>query len=255
MLAPVRPLRDPKTMLQEWAQGRGLPTPIYREVERKGPQHNPSSGFQSNCRTTRPPKAWASLNGRPSSRPRRRCWTVKALISMPMLEPAVRDQSPDGGATRCGFVALIGAPNAGKSTLINALVGSKVSIVTPKGPDHAVADPRHCASMVQAQLIFVDTPGIFRPRRRLDRAMVTTAWSGAHDADLVGLLIDAKRGADEDSENILARLADVRQRKVLILNKVDLVEKRGLLALAESLNGAGEVRSDLHDLGAVRRWR
>jgi GTP-binding protein Era len=161
---------------------------------------------------------------------------------MPMLEKGVRDESPDGGATRCGFVALIGAPNAGKSTLINTLVGSKVSIVTPK-VQTTRSLIRGIALDGPAQLIFVDTPGIFRPRRRLDRAMVTTAWSSAHDADLVGLLIDAKRGADEDSENILARLADVRQRKVLILNKVDIVEKRGLLALAESLNGRAKFES------------
>ena len=143
---------------------------------------------------------------------------------------------------RCGFVALIGAPNAGKSTLINTLVGSKVSIVTPK-VQTTRALIRGIALDGPAQLIFVDTPGIFRPRRRLDRAMVTTAWSSAHDADLVGLLIDAKRGADEDAENILERLADVRQRKVLILNKVDIVEKRGLLALAESLNARAKFES------------
>ena len=143
---------------------------------------------------------------------------------------------------RCGFVALIGAPNAGKSTLINTLVGSKVSIVTPK-VQTTRALIRGIALDGVAQLIFVDMPGIFRPRRRLDRAMVTTAWSSAHDADLVGLLIDAKRGADEDAENILGRLADVRQRKVLILNKVDIVEKRGLLTLAEGLNARAKFES------------
>jgi GTPase len=139
------------------------------------------------------------------------------------------------GATRCGFVALIGAPNVGKSTLINALVGSKVSIVTPK-VQTTRALIRGIAIEGRSQLIFVDTPGLFRPRRRLDRAMVTTAWGGAHDADLVGLLIDAKRGLDEESEGILARLAGLRRPKVLILNKVDVVEKRTLLRLAESTN-------------------
>lgn len=139
-------------------------------------------------------------------------------------------------ATRCGFVALIGAPNAGKSTLTNALVGSKVSIVTPK-VQTTRSLIRGIAIEGAAQLIFVDTPGIFRPRRRLDRAMVTTAWSGAHDADLVGVLIDAKRGVEEEEEIILARLAEVRQPKALILNKVDLVEKPKLLMLAESVNG------------------
>lgn len=161
---------------------------------------------------------------------------------MPNVDAAAQSESADVGGTRCGFVALIGAPNAGKSTLINTLVGSKVSIVTPK-VQTTRSLIRGIALDGQAQLIFVDTPGIFRPRRRLDRAMVTTAWSSAHDADLVGLLIDAKRGLDEDSENILGRLAGVRQPKVLILNKVDIVEKRGLLALAESLNARAKFES------------
>ena len=107
----------------------------------------------------------------------------------------------EADATRCGFVALIGAPNAGKSTLINALVGSKVTIVSRK-----VQTTRAliCGIAVQdaAQLIFFDTPGIFAPRRRLDRAMVSTAWSGAHDADVVGVLIDARKGLDEGAEAI-----------------------------------------------------
>jgi GTP-binding protein Era len=160
---------------------------------------------------------------------------------MPKANATPREAA-DVGGTRCGFVALIGAPNAGKSTLINIFVGSKVSIVTPK-VQTTRSLIRGIALDGQAQLIFVDTPGIFRPRRRLDRAMVTTAWSSAHDADLVGLLIDAKRGADEDTETILARIADVRHPKVLILNKVDIVEKRGLLTLAESLNGRGKFES------------
>jgi GTP-binding protein Era len=143
------------------------------------------------------------------------------------------EQPPE--RTRCGFIALIGAPNAGKSTLTNALVGTKVSIVTPK-VQTTRALIRGIAIVEQAQLIFVDTPGIFRPRRRLDRAMVTTAWSGAHDADLVAVLLDAKRGAEEEWEAILTRLPEVRLPKVLILNKVDLVAKEKLLALAESIN-------------------
>ena len=139
------------------------------------------------------------------------------------------------GATRCGFVALIGAPNVGKSTLTNALTGSKVSIVTPK-VQTTRALVRGIAIEGSSQLIFVDTPGVFRPRRRLDRAMVTTAWGGAHDADLIGLLIDAKRGLDQDSAGILARLAGLRQPQALILNKVDMVEKGTLLGLAGSTN-------------------
>ena len=138
-------------------------------------------------------------------------------------------------ATRCAFVALIGAPNVGKSTLVNALVGSKVTIVSPKVQTTRTL-VRGIAIEAQSQLVFVDTPGIFAPRRRLDRAMVTTAWSGAHDADIVALMLDAKLGIDEGADAILTRLKDVAARKVLILNKVDLVAKPGLLALAESAN-------------------
>lgn len=150
------------------------------------------------------------------------------------------DASPvPEGSSRCGFVALIGAPNAGKSTLVNALVGSKVSIVTPKVQTTRTLI-RGIAIEGASQLIFVDTPGIFRPKRRLDRAMVTTAWTGANDADIVGLLIDAKRGVTEEDEAILARLAEVRKPKILILNKVDIVAKEKLLALAADLNGRGD---------------
>jgi GTPase len=145
----------------------------------------------------------------------------------------------DSATTRCAFVALIGAPNAGKSTLTNMLVGSKVSIVTPK-VQTTRALIRGIAIEGAAQLVFVDTPGIFHPRRRLDRAMVTTAWSGAHDADLVGLLVDAKRGIDDEVEAILSKLKDVRQPKALVLNKIDLVPKPRLLSLAEELNGRSD---------------
>jgi len=137
--------------------------------------------------------------------------------------------------TRCGFIALIGAPNAGKSTLLNALVGSKVTIVS-----HKVQTTRALIRGIviegHSQLIFVDTPGIFAPRRRLDRAMVTTAWSGAHDADLVALLVDARKGLDDEVEAILTKLADVTQPKVLVLNKVDVSDKEKLLALTAALN-------------------
>jgi GTPase len=145
----------------------------------------------------------------------------------------------DSATTRCAFVALIGAPNAGKSTLTNMLVGSKVSIVTPK-VQTTRALIRGIAIEGAAQLVFVDTPGIFHPRRRLDRAMVTTAWSGAHDADLVGVLVDAKRGIDDEVEAILSKLKDVRQPKALVLNKIDLVPKPRLLSLAEELNGRSD---------------
>jgi GTP-binding protein Era len=150
-----------------------------------------------------------------------------------MAEHAVKAEGE--GGTRCGFIALIGAPNAGKSTLINALVGSKVAIVTPKVQTTRTL-LRGIAMEGQAQLVFLDTPGIFAPRRRLDRAMVTTAWSGAHDADIVAVLIDVKSGLNDDAEALLKKLQEVRQPKVLILNKVDLVEKARLLALAQAAN-------------------
>jgi GTPase len=147
----------------------------------------------------------------------------------------VEEAAPAAQATRCGFIALIGAPNAGKSTLLNALVGSKISIVTPK-VQTTRALIRGIAMEGAAQLIFVDTPGIFAPRRRLDRAMVGSAWGSTRDADIVALLIDSQKGVQEDEEAILRGLADVRAPKILVLNKVDLVEKPKLLTLAQSLN-------------------
>jgi GTPase len=141
----------------------------------------------------------------------------------------------NAGTARCGFIALIGAPNAGKSTLINALVGTKVAIVSHK-VQTTRALLRGIATEGEAQLVLIDTPGIFAPKRRLDRAMVTNAWTGAHEADIAGVLIDAKRGLDEDTDALLAKLADVRQPKVLLINKVDLVEKPALLALAKAAN-------------------
>ncbi len=139
------------------------------------------------------------------------------------------------GETRCGFIALIGAPNAGKSTLLNALVGSKVTIVSRKVQTTRTLI-RGIAVEGNSQLIFVDTPGIFSPRRRLDRAMVTMAWSGAHDADLVGVLIDARRGLEGEGEAILDKLAEVKAPKILILNKVDVTQKAALLTLAKAAN-------------------
>ena len=144
--------------------------------------------------------------------------------------------TPEETPTRAGFVALIGAPNAGKSTLLNALVGSKVSIVSRK-VQTTRALVRGIAIEGAAQIVFVDTPGIFKPRRRLDRAMVTSAWGGAGDADVVALLIDARRGLDEEGEAILAKLPELRQPKILILNKIDLIERSRLLALAADING------------------
>jgi GTP-binding protein Era len=137
--------------------------------------------------------------------------------------------------TRCGFVALIGAPNAGKSTLINRLVGAKVSIVSRK-VQTTRSLVRGIAIEGQSQIIFVDTPGIFAPKRRLDRAMVTSAWSGAGDADAVALLVDVRKGADDEVEAILARLPELGRTKMLVLNKIDTIAPPKLLELAAALN-------------------
>ncbi|PWJ85262.1 GTP-binding protein Era [Pseudaminobacter salicylatoxidans] len=138
-------------------------------------------------------------------------------------------------ATRSGFVALIGAPNAGKSTLVNQLVGAKVSIVTHK-VQTTRAIVRGIATHDDAQIVFVDTPGIFKPRRRLDQAMVTTAWGGAKDADMVMVIIDAERGVRGDADAILTNMAEVRQPRILVLNKIDRVKPESLLLLAEEAN-------------------
>jgi GTP-binding protein Era len=143
--------------------------------------------------------------------------------------------APAPPETRCGFVALIGAPNVGKSTLVNALVGSKVTIVSRK-VQTTRALIRGIVIEGASQIILVDTPGIFAPKRRLDRAMVTTAWSGAHDADLVCVLLDAKKGLDAEAEAILTKAAAVAHRKILVVNKVDLVPREKLLALVAAAN-------------------
>jgi GTP-binding protein Era len=144
--------------------------------------------------------------------------------------------------TRCGYIALIGAPNAGKSTLLNRLVGRKLAIVTPK-VQTTRARLLGIAIEGPAQLIFVDTPGIFEPRRRLDRAMVAAAWAGAADADATVLLVDAaraaQRGGDRDSDRIIERLREHGRHAILALNKIDLVRREQLLGLADRLFAAG----------------
>jgi len=133
-------------------------------------------------------------------------------------------------------VAIIGAPNAGKSTLINALVGAKVSIVTHKVQTTRTR-VRAIAIEGSSQIIFIDTPGIFKPRRKLDEAMVEAAWTGAGDADVVAWLVDARRGLDEQNRRILEGLKKSGQRVVLVINKIDLVEKPRLLELVDACNG------------------
>src|SRR5579863_10061287 len=141
---------------------------------------------------------------------------------------------PERVDARCGYVALIGAPNAGKSTLLNHLVGQKLAIVTPK-----VQTTRSrllgIAMTGRVQLILIDTPGIFAPRRRLDRAMVAAAWSGAADADQIVLLVDAARPAAPDTRHIIDRLQASGRQAILALNKIDLVRRDSLLGVAETL--------------------
>jgi len=140
--------------------------------------------------------------------------------------------------TRCGYVALIGAPNAGKSTLLNRLVGRKLAIVTPKAQ---TTRSRLIGIAVEgpSQIVYVDTPGIFAPRRRLDRAMVAAAWSGAADADETVLLVDAARAVGPDTRRILDRLAERGRKSILALNKIDLVRRDRLLGLAAELAKGG----------------
>ena len=168
-------------------------------------------------------------------------------------------QTPE---TRCGFVALIGEPNAGKSTLLNRMVGAKVSIVTHK-VQTTRARIRGVAMEGESQLVFVDTPGLFQPRRRLDRAMVAAAWGGAADADVVILLIEANRGITEGVERILEGLADIGQgRKVaLAINKIDRVEAPVLLGLSKEMNDRYDFAETFmisaergHGVDTLRQW-
>lgn len=152
----------------------------------------------------------------------------------------VPESEPESSAqTRCGYVALIGAPNAGKSTLLNCLVGSKVAIVSPKVQ---TTRTRVLGITIEgaAQLIFVDTPGIFTPKRRLERAMVAAAWEGADDADVVVLLVDSSARLKPETLAIAERLREYRRPAILALNKVDAVKPPVLLELAERLNQAGQ---------------
>ncbi|MEW9918432.1 GTPase Era [Marimonas sp. MJW-29] len=164
--------------------------------------------------------------------------------------------------TRAGFVALIGEPNAGKSTLLNLMVGAKVSIVTHK-VQTTRARIRGVAIEGDSQIVFVDTPGLFQPRRRLDRAMVAAAWGGAADADIIVLLVEAHRGVTEGVERILEGLGDVAQgrRVALAINKIDKVEAPALLALTKDLNDRFPFEETFmisaergHGVDALRKW-
>lgn len=145
---------------------------------------------------------------------------------------------------RCGFVALLGAPNAGKSTLMNSLVGSKISIVT-----HKVQTTRTrfvgIALHGNSQMIFVDTPGIFAPKKRLERAMVSAAWAGAGDADVIVLLVDAERRIDDNSRRIIDGLKEAGKKAILAINKIDAIRRDSLLSLTRELNEAADFSETL----------
>jgi GTPase len=164
--------------------------------------------------------------------------------------------------TRAGFVALIGEPNAGKSTLLNRMVGAKVSIVTHK-VQTTRARIRGVAMQGQSQIVFVDTPGLFQPRRRLDRAMVAAAWGGAADADVIVLLTEAHRGITEGVERILEKLADIGKNRTvaLAINKIDRVQSETLLGLSKDLNDRFSFAETFmisaekgHGVDALRMW-
>ena len=140
---------------------------------------------------------------------------------------------------RAGFVSLIGAPNAGKSTITNNFVGSKVSIVSPKAQTTRTI-VKGIGIYDNTQIVFLDTPGVFKPKRRFDRAMVASAWSGVNDADIVVLVVDAKRGFDDETKAIVNKLNKNKIETVLVLNKVDLIQKEKLLGLSAEINQAGK---------------
>lgn len=178
--------------------------------------------------------------------------------------------SEENGQKRCGFTALIGPTNAGKSTLLNSLIGAKIAIVTHK-VQTTRARLRGICIEGDTQIIFVDTPGIFKPKRKLDEAMVEAAWSGAGDADTIVLVIDANRGIEEDVENIFKQLSKQSRKCILVLNKIDLLPREKLLELAQrcnqgfpfdatfmisALNGDGinDLRTHLAGLMPVSPW-
>ena len=164
------------------------------------------------------------------------------------------DKGSAANGTHCGFAAVIGAPNAGKSTLVNALVGAKVSIVTHKAQTTR-ARMRGIAIAGKSQIVLVDTPGIFKPKRRLDRAMVETAWTEAREAEVAVLVVDAARGFDDLVDPILEHARELKIPLVLALNKVDKIQKEKLLSLAEEASKRLRTRRAVHDLGAIGRRR
>ncbi len=218
---------DAKTALQEWAQGEGLALPVYNEVSRSGPDHAPHFTVEVRVEGVAPSQGEGA---------NKRLAEQASANAMLVREGIWREPKPD---IRCGVIALIGAPNAGKSTLLNQLVGAKVAIVTHK-VQTTRARLRGIAIEGTSQLILVDTPGIFKPRRRLDRAMVDAAWRGSADADITLLLIDAARKPGEEEERILDRIRKGGALTALVLNKIDQVPKETLLALAGNISARAD---------------
>ena len=237
-----RRARDAKTAVQEWAQSRALAAPRYEEVERSGPAHAPHFVMRLTVEGFEPELGAASS---------------KRAAEQAAAQAFLDRWGAHVSETRCGFVALIGAPNAGKSTLINALVGEKVSIVTRKAQTTRSA-VRGVLTRGEAQIVFVDTPGLFAPKRRLDRAMVASAWGAAADADALALLIDARKEAGEAtlSEETQAILGATCRRPQAEARRTQQDRSRraaeAARACRQAQRGAG-VRRHVHDQRVNRR--
>ena len=210
---------DAKSLLQEWAQGQGLELPAYVEVDRQGPDHAPRFTAEVRISGRKPAR------GEGASKRAAEQAAATALLAREGVwkrAPMPDDRTP---ATRCGFIAVIGAPNAGKSTLVNTLVGAKVAIVSRKVQTTRMP-VRGIAIEGASQLVFIDTPGIFAPRRRLDRAMVARGLGRSRRMPTsVLLIVDAAKGIDEDVERILGELEGMPRPALLALNKIDRVKK------------------------------
>ena len=240
-------MRDPKTILQEWAQSRAgnNDAPLYKIVGRTGPDHAPRFEVQ------------VSVGGSDVQTRRGR---FQARSRTGRGEENAGEIGNEDMSQHCGFAAVIGAPNAGKSTLVNALVGSKVAIVSPKVQTTRMP-VRGVAIRGDTQIVLVDTPGIFTPRRRLDRAMVKAAWAGAGDADAVVLLVDAAEvtasplgHAAKDTDAIIEGLKTANRKAALALNKIDAMKHAELLPLVEKLNAQG-VFEQVFMISALERRR
>ncbi len=237
---------DAKSSLQEWAQSQGLALPIYTEIHRVGPDHAPK--FTSEVRVDAKRAARGTGASKRAAEQEAAAALLHRVRKAIIMSEDQNEKRQSGMTKRCGFVAVVGAPNAGKSTLVNTLVGTKVTIVSHKVQTTRVPI-RGIVMVGQSQLVFIDTPGIFKPRRRLDRAMVGAAWNGANDADAVIFLFDCQAPVDAETRQIVERLGSIRGRRILALNKLDLVKKERFLEIAQALECAYRLRCYVHDLG------